>query len=233
MISTVRSCDPRNLVSPSFEVPREEVRCRGPRSLHASFEDRFERPACHRRHAEPACAPEAPAQAPPQQDLLSQLVQLLSQLLGLGRAETQGCAPSEGPEAASKPDSYGRVPEVDGSAAGWQRAAPMVEARTVGSAENRAAIHLNGQNPWSNADGKMAERVAVWWAMQKNGDVKYDADKKEFFTTRNGGERDATVATLDEVMAAMNAAGGPGPSNGAAYQAVGGFIDEAVRRARA
>ncbi len=222
--------------------------------------DRFERPgaaAAAGRHelAHASAAPAAPRGA--EDGLVGWLQQLLQQLFGAGAGKDDTRAPSGAPASSAacastpapasrcvpvnrptaplnggRPDLYAKVPEVDGSAAGWQRAAPIVEGRTVGTQSNREGIHMNGQSPWSNADGKLPERAAVWWALQKNADVKYDADKKEFFTTKAGGQRDQTVATLADVMGAMNAAGGPSPSNGAAYQAVGQTIDDAVRRAR-
>jgi len=113
------------------------------------------------------------------------------------------------------------VPEVDGSPAGWQRAGGIMAQRVTGSAA--ASIHMGGKNPWSNADGKMNERIGAWWVAQQDTRLRYDSDKKAFFTTDSNGKR-KTVAKMSEILAVMAKNGGAAPNNATAYRAVGAFI---------
>jgi hypothetical protein len=63
--------------------------------------------------------------------------------------------------------------------------------------------------------------------MQQNDTLRYDADRKMFYTTdQNGVTRDAM--SLDQVIQTMRANGGANPNNGAGFQAVGQLANQAA-----
>ncbi len=118
--------------------------------------------------------------------------------------------------------SFGKAPIVGGDAQ-WPAFSQAVNSRITGSESAKAGL-FDGGNPWSKNDGKMGERAAIGWTMQQNDKLRYDADNKQFYTTAADGTRSNAVS-LDQVMQTINSAGGPGPGNGAAYQAVGKLVN--------
>lgn len=136
------------------------------------------------------------------------------------RRMTRCAAPSPASQPATQ-QRYPKVPEVGGDAAGWRRAGSVVAARVTGS--NAASIHMSGASPWSNADGKLNERIGAWWVMQQDTRLRYDADRGKFFTTDSSGAR-RDVADISEIKKVINDNGGAAPSNATAYRAVGAFI---------
>lgn len=118
--------------------------------------------------------------------------------------------------------SFGKAPIV-GNDSQWPSFSQSVNSRITGSDSAKAGL-FDGSNPWSKNDGKTAERAAVGWTMQQNDKLRYDADNKQFYTTAADGSRTNAVS-LDQVMQTINKAGGAGPSNGAAFQAVGDLVN--------
>lgn len=119
---------------------------------------------------------------------------------------------------------FPRAPEINpASPASTQAYARAIDARLVGGADGRAAITRGGANPWTNEDGRMAERITVGWALQQNPHVKYDVDRRTFFVQDATGRRQ-DVAGLDELAQVIDGAGGLRNDNGAAMQAVGAFL---------
>lgn len=92
------------------------------------------------------------------------------------------------------------VPHVD-TDQGWMQAFPSVAVRLHGTEEKREAIHMGGKSPWTNEDGKKAERSAVWAVMQLSDQLRYDVDKQVFFTldSKNNRQDRATLADVLEV----------------------------------
>lgn len=118
--------------------------------------------------------------------------------------------------------SFGKAPIV-GNDSQWPAFSQAVNSRITGSDSAKAGL-FDGGNPWSKNDGKTAERAAIGWTMQQNDKLRYDADNKQFYTTGADGTRTNAVS-LDQVMQTINGAGGAGPSNGAAFQAVGNLVN--------
>jgi hypothetical protein len=118
--------------------------------------------------------------------------------------------------------SFGKAPIV-GNDSQWPAFSQGVNSRITGSDSAKAGL-FDGSNPWSKNDGKTAERAAIGWTMQQNDKLRYDADSKQFYTTGADGTRTNAVS-LDQVMQTINSAGGAGPSNGAAFQAVGNLVN--------
>lgn len=114
------------------------------------------------------------------------------------------------------------VPIV-GNESQWPGAAQVVKGRVTGAGAER--IRAGGGNPWSK-DG-LDERIAVWWAMQSNPWVKYDADQRSFYVEGRDGSR-RYVADVDQVIAVMNQNGGARPDNGAGFRAVASFVANAT-----
>lgn len=135
------------------------------------------------------------------------------------------------PTASPRPASiqggwqtFPRVPEINpANPSSIQAYTRAIAARVTGSAENRSTITQNGQNPWSNGDGRMNERITVGWALQQHPKVKYDADRKMFFVQNARGQVQ-DVASLDELRGVIDRAGGVRSDNGAAMQGVRGFL---------
>ncbi|MBL0160865.1 MAG: hypothetical protein IPP47_27845 [Bryobacterales bacterium] len=118
--------------------------------------------------------------------------------------------------------SFGKAPIV-GNDSQWPAFSQSVNSRITGSDSAKAGL-FDGSNPWSKNDGKTGERAAIGWTMQQNDKLRYDADSKQFYTTGADGARTNAVS-LDQVMQTINGAGGAGPSNGAAFQAVGNLVN--------
>lgn len=110
--------------------------------------------------------------------------------------------------------------------ADWGGFNQAVQQRIVGSDAGKAGL-FDGGNIWSKNDGKMEERAAVGWAMQKDPNVQYDADRKMFFV-RDAAGQTKDVASLDEVTSVIRQHGGANQNNGAAFNAVGDFLKDKV-----
>lgn len=132
----------------------------------------------------------------------------------------------QGPSAAGPLQSFGKVPEV-GSESQWPSFANAVNSRITGSDKS---FNMTGVNPWGGG-GDKTDMAAVAWAMQKNDNVKFDSDSKQFYVTNADGST-KNVASLDEVKGQIAKAGGANQSNGAAYNAVGSFINSRVNNAQ-
>ncbi len=152
----------------------------------------------------------------------------------------QYCAPQKAPSLPRSTPAYTPAPQakpqmlsypkvgIIGNTRPEPQASKTVESRVIGSETNRTNIHTKGGNPWTHNAGNKDERIAVWWALQKNGNVRYDADRKQFFTTDSqGGRKD--VASLQDVLNVVRQNGGVAPGNGKAFNAVGNFVDNAVK----
>jgi hypothetical protein len=124
-------------------------------------------------------------------------------------------------------NSYPKVPGVN-TESDWAAYSQALDSRMVGSEANRKAIHLDGENIWTAQGGNLDERAAVGWALQQNENLKYDADKKSFFTTSSDGSR-RDVASLEDVTKVIQQNGGANQNNTKAMQAVGSFLDSAVK----
>jgi hypothetical protein len=118
--------------------------------------------------------------------------------------------------------SFSKVPEVGGDSQ-WKGFADAANSRITGSDANRKAHLFDGTNPWSKG-GDKSDMAAVGWALQKNDNLRFDADSKQFYVTNADGST-KNVASLDEVKGQIAKAGGANPNNGAAYNAVGAFLD--------
>ena len=102
--------------------------------------------------------------------------------------------------------SWTKVPTVHLESQ-WPAASSIVASRLVGSSENRAIIHFDGRNPWSNADGNLERRTAVWQVMQQDETLRFDADRGMFFRTASDGTtRD--VVSVDNIVNLRRLAGG-------------------------
>ncbi|MBI1352766.1 MAG: hypothetical protein GC160_00360 [Acidobacteria bacterium] len=123
--------------------------------------------------------------------------------------------------------SFGKVGEV-GNDSQWGQFANQANARITG---NDKSFNFNGTNPWLGG-GDKSDMAAVGWALQKNDKVKFNSDTKQFFVTNADGST-KNVASLDEVKAQIAKSGGANPNNGAAYNAVGSFLDGRVGQAQA
>jgi hypothetical protein len=123
--------------------------------------------------------------------------------------------------------SFGKAPEV-GNDSQWKGFADAANSRITGSDAAKQGVAFDGTNPWARG-GDKTDMAAVGWALQKNDKVRFDADRKQFYVTNaDGSTRD--VASLGEVKEQINKAGGANPNNGAAYNAVGAFLDGRVNQ---
>jgi len=125
--------------------------------------------------------------------------------------------------------SFGKVPEV-GSESQWKGFADAANSRITGSDAAKKGVEFDGTNPWSKG-GDKTDMAAVGWALQKNDNLRYNADSKQFYVTNADGST-RNVASLDEVKQQITNAGGASSSNGAAYNAVGAFLDGRVGNAQ-
>lgn len=106
----------------------------------------------------------------------------------------------------------------------WVNVYEIVASRTVGSPENADPIHYSGNAPMGNADGRADERTTVWWALQQNDRLRYNADSKEFFITYPDGSTRA-VDTLPNLLNVRQSAGWDGQ---VAYKAFGDRLQEVM-----
>lgn len=132
----------------------------------------------------------------------------------------------QGPSAAGPLQSFAKAPEV-GNDSQWGALANAVNSRITG---NDKSFNMNATNPWQGG-GDKTDMAAVAWAMQKNDKVRFNSDTKQFYVTNADGST-KNVASLDEVKGQIAKAGGASPSNGAAYNAVGSFINSRVNNSQ-
>ncbi len=121
--------------------------------------------------------------------------------------------------AAGKPVNFGTLPEAGGGPGSFAAQSQAMAQRITGSNKSNVVYGANG--PWGGPNQR--EQVAVSWAMFKNPNVMYNADTKQFYTKSTDGSA-KNVASLNEVLAQIDGAGGINPSNAAAMTAVGGFL---------
>ena len=126
------------------------------------------------------------------------------------------------------PLTYPKPPEVDPDfPADWAKYSQAIESRVTGNDANRNAVSGGGQNIWRTQDGDLEERAAVGWALQQNPNLRYDADRKQFFVSYpDGATQD--VASKDEVVNVIRKNGGANPGNGPAMKVVSSFLQERV-----
>lgn len=88
---------------------------------------------------------------------------------------------------AATQTSWGRVPHMD-TQDEFAMGSKMVKDRITGSGDS-TMYHFGGQNPNTNADGRMNERVAVWHVFQQNESLRLDMDSGQFYNTRPDGTK--------------------------------------------
>ncbi len=83
----------------------------------------------------------------------------------------------------------------------YESAAQTLDTRLVGGdPEKRTMFYFNGQDPRSNTDGKMAERMAVYDALKSNDRLRFDLDHNTFVLTYP----DGSTRAIDSLAHVMN-----------------------------
>ena len=173
------------------------------------------------------------------QNLLTQLQSAMGQLSQLtGGAQGFGQQPgavspasievtiASNPLGFCQPSSTGlqtfTKPPLVGSDSQWPQFSDAVNARTTGSHKV-----YDGSNPWAKSGAARDEAGLVGWAMQQNDTVRYDSDRKMFYTTdQSGVNRD--VMSLEQLKNVANGSGPISSNAGAPYLAVGNAINNAA-----
>lgn len=90
----------------------------------------------------------------------------------------------------------------------FQSASDVMQLRLIGgTGEQRGVYTFHGQDPRSNSDGKMAERLAVYGALQTSDRLRFNVDKGTFVLTYpDGATRE--LDSLDHMLA-TGKGGGP------------------------
>ncbi len=129
-----------------------------------------------------------------------------------------------------QPREGGKLSDWDGTTGGWQKMADQAKSGLTGSPDAQQRILNGGKDPWNTADGNRDERISVLWAMQQNPNVRYDADKKEFFTKGADGSQ-TKVADLAEVEKMVTDNGGFDQNNATALHKVGDLLNGKISTA--
>lgn len=118
---------------------------------------------------------------------------------------------------------YSSLPPFEQTSS-WVDASQIVASRCVGSEANTTTISYSGNDPRVNGDGHADERTTVWWALQQNDRLRYNADSCEFFITYPDGSNRA-VDTLSNLLSVRQSSGWDGQ---VAYKAFGDHLQEVM-----
>jgi hypothetical protein len=119
--------------------------------------------------------------------------------------------------------AYPNLPPFE-SVTSWASASQVVALRLTGDPGAQATYHFTSTDPHLNHDGRANERTTVWWALQQNDRLRFDADSKNFFLTYPDGST-RNVETLANLMSVRQASGWDGQ---VAYKAFGDRIQEVM-----
>ncbi|MCE7872537.1 hypothetical protein DYH09_19450 [bacterium CPR1] len=119
--------------------------------------------------------------------------------------------------------AYPNLPPFE-SVTSWASASQVVAQRLTGDPGAQATYHFSSTDPRLNHDGRANERTTVWWALQQNDRLRFDANSKNFFLTYPDGST-RNVETLANLMSVRQASGWDGQ---VAYKAFGDRIQEVL-----
>lgn len=125
--------------------------------------------------------------------------------------------------ASQSPSQRFQMAPIVGNDSQWPGFSQAANSRITGNSNGL----FDGSNPWAKSDGRTEERAAVGWVMQQNDSLRYDADKKMFYSTAADGTRTDKLS-LDKAIDTIRSHGGASPSAGAAFRAVGKLANEAA-----
>ncbi len=119
--------------------------------------------------------------------------------------------------------AYPNLPPFE-AVSSWASASQVVALRLTGDPGAQATYHFSSTDPHLNHDGRANERTTVWWTLQQNDRLRFNADSKEFFITYPDGST-RPVETLANMMNVRQASGWDGL---VAYKAFGDRVQEVM-----
>jgi hypothetical protein len=123
--------------------------------------------------------------------------------------------------SSSEPDTHATLPTVDGSAQGDRNLSDQARPFVEGSDANKNRALTPGSNEW----------LTAMWAMQQNGNVRYNADTQRFFMQmKDGSKRD--LCSLADAQSVIQNGGGYDRNNPVAAGKLGDFLKDKVSDAQ-